>query len=25
MPGDLIWLRLHGLSWWPAQVVNENL
>lgn len=24
MPGDLIWVRLRGLSWWPAQVVNEN-
>ena len=20
IPGDLIWVRLGGLSWWPAQV-----
>ncbi|XP_028100906.1 uncharacterized protein LOC114300220 isoform X1 [Camellia sinensis] len=22
--GDLIWVRLRGSSWWPAQVVDEN-
>ncbi|KAM7518511.1 hypothetical protein LguiB_017473 [Lonicera macranthoides] len=22
--GDMIWIKLHGSSWWPAQVVNEN-
>ncbi|KAK3030743.1 hypothetical protein RJ639_036547 [Escallonia herrerae] len=23
--GDLIWVKLHESSWWPGQVVNENL
>ncbi|CAL5331486.1 unnamed protein product [Camellia sinensis] len=22
--GDLIWVRLRGSSWWPAQVVDDN-
>ncbi|KAG6648734.1 uncharacterized protein LOC122315059 [Carya illinoinensis] len=22
--GDLIWVRLNGGSWWPAQVIDEN-
>ncbi|CAK9186603.1 unnamed protein product [Ilex paraguariensis] len=22
--GDLIWVRLHGSTWWPAQVFDEN-
>lgn len=22
--GDLLWVRLHGSSWWPAQVVDES-
>ncbi|KAA8538175.1 hypothetical protein F0562_027783 [Nyssa sinensis] len=22
--GDLIWIRLFGTSWWPAQVVDDN-
>ncbi|KAK3033778.1 hypothetical protein RJ639_034220 [Escallonia herrerae] len=23
--GDLIWVKLHESSWWPGQVVDENL
>ncbi|XP_022766424.1 DNA (cytosine-5)-methyltransferase 3B-like [Durio zibethinus] len=22
--GDLIWVKLHGNSWWPALVIDEN-
>ncbi|XP_052191518.1 uncharacterized protein LOC127800760 isoform X2 [Diospyros lotus] len=22
--GDLIWVRIHGSSWWPAQVADDN-
>ncbi|KAE9457349.1 hypothetical protein C3L33_10749, partial [Rhododendron williamsianum] len=22
--GDLIWVSLHGSSWWPAQVSDDN-
>lgn len=22
--GDLLWVKLHEASWWPAQVVDEN-
>ncbi|XP_057469500.1 uncharacterized protein LOC130758572 isoform X2 [Actinidia eriantha] len=22
--GDIIWVSLHGSSWWPAQVVDDN-
>ncbi|KAL6997404.1 hypothetical protein U1Q18_007530 [Sarracenia purpurea var. burkii] len=22
--GDVIWVSLHGSSWWPAQVVDDN-
>ncbi|GKV09486.1 hypothetical protein SLEP1_g20974 [Rubroshorea leprosula] len=22
--GDLIWVKLHGKAWWPAQVVDEK-
>lgn len=22
--GDMIWVKLHGQSWWPAQVVDET-
>ncbi|KAI8550255.1 hypothetical protein RHMOL_Rhmol06G0090400 [Rhododendron molle] len=22
--GDLIWVSLHGSSWWPAQVFDDN-
>ncbi|KAK9270097.1 hypothetical protein L1049_025671 [Liquidambar formosana] len=24
MLGDFLWVRLHGSSWWPAQVVDAN-
>ncbi|GMN40132.1 hypothetical protein TIFTF001_009368 [Ficus carica] len=24
-PADIIWVKNHGGSWWPAQVVDENL
>ncbi|KAF8404702.1 hypothetical protein HHK36_009590 [Tetracentron sinense] len=24
MLGDVVWVRLGGCSWWPAQVVEEN-
>ncbi|KAF9603910.1 hypothetical protein IFM89_038820 [Coptis chinensis] len=23
--GDLVWIRLRGSLWWPAQVVDENM
>ncbi|XP_077212929.1 uncharacterized protein LOC143848038 isoform X2 [Tasmannia lanceolata] len=22
--GDIVWVRIHNCSWWPAQVVDEN-
>ncbi|XP_010942679.1 uncharacterized protein [Elaeis guineensis] len=23
-PGDITWIKIHGNSWWPAQVVDEK-
>ncbi|XP_077212725.1 uncharacterized protein LOC143847828 isoform X2 [Tasmannia lanceolata] len=22
--GDILWVRIHNHSWWPAQIVDEN-